>query len=398
MSGPISPNLARPGAMEPLEQDVVRQRYSAAAEQSEPALCCPVSYTPRLLEAIPEEILEKDYGCGDPSPFVNPGETVLDLGSGGGKLCYIAAQIVGRQGQVIGVDCNADMLALARKYQATMAQRLGFSNTDFRCGKIQDLGLNLELLAEHLAGRPMQTPDDWLAAQRLAERLRREQPLVADNSVDCVVSNCVLNLVEPMDRKQLFREIHRVLRVGGRAAISDIVSDQDVPADMQQDGRLWSGCISGAWREDRFLQEFVAAGLQGVRIARRESRPWQTVRGIEFRAMTVVAVKPDPAPQPDRHQAIMYQGPFASVQDDAGQTWYRGQRTPVSENTVRLLQTAPFAGQFLFLQPGSEIRENESRNMEVLDQPPRPLRPTGSSGLEMSGTGPDSSCGTDNCC
>ena len=87
-------------------ETAVADRYSKAAEEREPALCCPIQYQPEFLEIIPDEIVERDYGCGDPSPFVKPGDTVVDLGSGGGKLCYIAAQIVGEKGKVIGVDCN----------------------------------------------------------------------------------------------------------------------------------------------------------------------------------------------------------------------------------------------------------------------------------------------------
>src|SRR6056297_256506 len=84
----------------------VYQRYAAAAAALEPALCCPVEYATELLDVIPQEIIERDYGCGDPTPFVRAGETVLDLGSGGGKLCFIAAQVVGPDGRIIGVDCN----------------------------------------------------------------------------------------------------------------------------------------------------------------------------------------------------------------------------------------------------------------------------------------------------
>ena len=80
---------------------------------------------------IPNEIIERDYGCGDPSQFVRPGETVLDLGSGGGKICYIASQVVGSEGRVIGVDFNTDMLALARKYQPEVASRIGYNNVEF---------------------------------------------------------------------------------------------------------------------------------------------------------------------------------------------------------------------------------------------------------------------------
>ena len=93
----------------------VQERYSAAANDREEALCCPIAdYDPAFLDAIPEEVLERDYGCGDPSRFVEEGDTVLDLGSGGGKICFIASQIVGESGHIIGVDRNRDMLDLAR--------------------------------------------------------------------------------------------------------------------------------------------------------------------------------------------------------------------------------------------------------------------------------------------
>ena len=132
-------------------EEAVRERYSPAAEAAEPALCCPVDYDPQYLKIIPEEIIERDYGCGDPSKHVGAGETVLDLGSGGGKICYIAAQIVGKTGNVIGVDRNDDMLALARKYQPQIADQLGYANTEFRKGSIQDLALNLETFETYLA-------------------------------------------------------------------------------------------------------------------------------------------------------------------------------------------------------------------------------------------------------
>jgi len=96
----------------------VRERYSEGAKDRQESLCCPVDYDSGLLAMLPDEIIEKDYGCGDPSRYVHAGDVVLDLGSGGGKICYMAAQLVGKGGQVIGIDMNDDMLALARNYQA----------------------------------------------------------------------------------------------------------------------------------------------------------------------------------------------------------------------------------------------------------------------------------------
>jgi SAM-dependent methyltransferase len=269
----------------------VRERYGSAAQAVESSLCCTVKFDVKYIAAIPQEIIERDYGCGDPTPFVRPGDSVLDLGSGGGKVCYIAAQLAGATGRVIGVDCNLEMLALARRHRDTVAARLGFANVEFRCGMIQDLRLDLDLLADELARNPVHDQQTWLSLRDIEERLRHDRPMIADESVDCIVSNCVLNLVRPQDRLQLFGEIYRVLKHGGRAAISDIVASADVPAALQRDPELWSGCVSGAYREDRFLRAFEDAGFGNVQVVLRQDKPWQTIAGIEFRAVTVLAHK-----------------------------------------------------------------------------------------------------------
>jgi len=202
-------------------ETAVRKRYASAALQKEAALCCPVEYDPQYLKLLPAEIIERDYGCGDPSAFVRTGETVLDLGSGGGKICYIASQILGESGKVIGVDTNAEMLALANKYQDEMAKKIGYSNVEFRYGKIQDLKLDLSLVDEFLRENPIETVEDLFAYESFVNMVKSENPLVADESVDVILSNCVLNLVSPEDKERMFAEMFRVLRRGGRAALSD---------------------------------------------------------------------------------------------------------------------------------------------------------------------------------
>jgi SAM-dependent methyltransferase len=336
-------------------EDSVYNRYAAAANAREEALCCPVEYATDFLSVIPQEIIERDYGCGDPTRFVSEGETVVDLGSGGGKLCYILSQVVGAQGRVIGVDCNQEMLGLARRYQHEVATRIGHGNIDFRYGMIQDLQLDLDLLGRELAHHPVSDPSGWLALRNIEERLRRDHPMIADDSVDCVVSNCVLNLVRQQDRRQLFAEIFRVLKNGGRAAISDIVSDEEVPRHLQDNPELWSGCISGAFREDLFLQAFEEAGFHGIEIAKRQTDPWRTVEGIEFRSVTVVAYKGKQGPCLERNQAIVYRGPFKKVEDDDGHVYHRGVRTATCDKTFHLLQKAPYAGSFDAIEPRTAI-------------------------------------------
>lgn len=272
-------------------EQAVRERYSAASQATEASLCCPVNYESHYLKVLPDEIVQRDYGCGNPSEHVCAGDAVLDLGAGGGKICFIASQIVGRDGSVIGVDMNDDMLDLARKYQHEIGDRIGWHNVDFRKGRIQDLALSIDKLEQMLKQRPIAGADRWFDMQQAVERLRREEPLVPGNSVDVVISNCVLNLVRREDRRQMFSEIYRVLRRGGRAVISDIVSDEPVPERLRNDPALWSGCISGAYLEHEFLQAFEQAGFYGVEIVARQEEPWATLEGIEFRSMTVRAFK-----------------------------------------------------------------------------------------------------------
>ncbi|MGR9086961.1 MAG: methyltransferase domain-containing protein [Gammaproteobacteria bacterium] len=329
----------------------VLERYSAGADSRQTEVCCPVDYDQELLAILPQEIIEKDYGCGDPSRYVQKGDVVLDLGSGSGKICYIAAQLVGDQGCVIGVDMNDDMLDLARKYQPEMAEKLGSDRVRFVKGQIQDLALDLAAMNRYLAQNPVCNAEDMIALRAWQEKQRRESPLIADNSVDLVVSNCVLNLVHDSDKDQLIREIFRVVRPGGRVAISDIVCDEQVPAHLKEDLQLWSGCISGALEEFDFMQSFVEAGFIAVSYDKWEGSPWQIVEGLEFRAVTITAVKPRNEPCLDKGHAVIYRGPYAQVSDDEGHVYYRGRRMAVCERSYRLLTGDAYGDDFIGIAP-----------------------------------------------
>lgn len=333
----------------------VSNRYGAAAKQREDALCCPVEYDPQFLKILPDEIVELDYGCGDPSKFVRSGETVLDLGSGSGKVCYIASQIVGASGRVIGVDANREMLALADRYRDEIAEKIGYGNVEFRYGRIQDLGLDLHLIDEYLKKNPVKSAADILSYEAYVSEIKRENPLVPDEEVDVILSNCVLNLVRPGDKEHLFQEMFRVLKRGGRVAVSDIVADEDVPTHLQNDPDLWSGCISGAYREDLFLEAFDRAGFYGMEIVKRDEKPWRVVEGIEFRSVTVVAYKGRQGPCMERNQAVIYKGPWKKVVDDDGHVLERGSRMAVCNKTFQIYNREPYKQDIISVEPRKEI-------------------------------------------
>ena len=182
-------------------EHAVRERYSAAAQKREVELCCPVGYDAQYLKIIPQEVIDRDYGCGDPSKWIRSGETVLDLGSGGGKICFIATQVVGAEGKVIGVDMNDTMLELARQSQVKVADKVGYDNVHFHKGKIQDMAIDRDRVDAYLADHPVTNEASLQELESMIHTMRRESPMIADDSIDVVVSNCVLNLVEAAEKE-----------------------------------------------------------------------------------------------------------------------------------------------------------------------------------------------------
>jgi SAM-dependent methyltransferase len=201
---------------------------------------------------LPSTVTDVAFGCGNPTAIaaLQPGQVVLDLGSGGGIDCFLAAKMVGETGRVFGVDMTPEMIALARKNAA----KVGARNVEFRLGEIEQLP-------------------------------------IADGSVDVIISNCVINLSP--DKDQVFREAYRVLRPGGRLQVSDIVWTQPVPDQVKGDMEKWAGCIAGALLEQDYLAKIRAAGFADVT---SEAAEYPGGKGIASAA--VVAVKPFGSEQP----------------------------------------------------------------------------------------------------
>ncbi len=378
-------------------EETVLERYSRGAAEREESLCCPVEYDGRYLDVIPAEVIERDYGCGDPSVWVDPGDVVLDLGSGSGKICFIAAQVVGPTGRVIGVDMNSDMLDLARRHQPDVASKIGYDNVRFLHGRIQDLRTDLDALDRYLAERPVRSSEDLAEFEAAVREQCDNRPLVASDSVDVVVSNCVLNLVDDREKGRLLAEIFRVLGRGGRAVISDIVSDEIVPAELKRDPTLWSGCISGAFQEAEFLQAFADAGFYGVEILKRDAEPWRTVAGIEFRSVTVRAWKGKQGDCWDHNQAVIYRGPWRQVHDDDGHVLVRGVPTAVCEMTFNIYTRSPYDRDVIAVQPRTAVAPRDAKPFDCSRDVIRHPRET--KGLDYEATTePRNGCDDGSCC
>ena len=211
-------------------KEAVRERYTAVAQGA--ADCCGGPggsaigiYPAQDLSGLPEGAVQASAGCGNPIALgeLRPGDTVLDLGSGGGMDCFLAARAVGREGRVIGVDMTPDMVALAQKNAAT----LRIPNVEFRAGEIERLPVESE-------------------------------------SIDIIISNCVINLSP--DKDAVFREAHRVLRPGGRMCVSDIVLLAELPPGVGGSLDQWAECVSGALPEQSYLDKIKEAGFTAVEV------------------------------------------------------------------------------------------------------------------------------------
>ncbi len=308
-------------------------------------MCSAEAYDRDLLKNVPPEIINADFGCGNPSKHARAGDVVLDLGSGSGKICYILSQIVGPEGRVIGIDMNRDMLALARRHRSGFAAKVGFDNLTFLLGRIQDMRTDLEALDAALARNPVSDLTRYLEVEQEVRRSAADQPLVADDSVDLIVSNCVINLVRTDEKARVFHEMFRVLRPGGRIAISDIVSNIDLPDELRQDPELWAGCYGGVFPEQDFYAILEHAGFAAIRVEVRRDLPEKAIGDVRFLSVTVTAVKPHAARSccgaRGEHEAL-YRGPWKEVVDDQGNRYPRGELIKVADAAWKTLEHEAF--------------------------------------------------------
>ena len=249
-------------------KEAVKQKYGQAAlrVQSESSSCCgsgpavgggggcdPITsnlYSTQQSGEVPEQAMRASLGCGNPTALaqLNPGETVLDLGSGGGIDVLLSARRVGPKGKAYGLDMTDEMLALARENQ----RKAGVANVEFLKGEIENIPL----------------PDD---------------------SVDVIISNCVINLSSDKDR--VLREAFRVLKPGGRFAVSDVVVTGEIPAAIRKRVELWIGCIAGALRDTDYTAKLASAGFENIAIeptriyAVEDARQFLAGQGIDVDAI-----------------------------------------------------------------------------------------------------------------
>ncbi len=282
-----------------LGHNTVREFYAAAALVAKEDIANPFAPEQALAAFIPEESKKKSYGCGSPvrDAAPKPGEVLVDLGSGSGVECFMAAAEVGPGGKVVGIDMTEEMLSLANASKKEVVARLGYDNLEFKKGFLEALPL-------------------------------------ADNSVDVVISNCVINLSP--DKRRTFHEVFRVLKPGGRLVVSDIVTDQAIPVRIKNDVNLRGECLGGALQQEDLLAMLTSCGFDATRLLKRF--PYRTEGGVRFYSLTFQAVKPEAGGEVE----VIYRGPFAAAHTGSGALLLAGRRTRIPLAEAQNLGEAVF--------------------------------------------------------
>lgn len=306
----------------------VREYYGrvlkSSADLKTSACCLAEALPPHVAAVLPEiheEVKARFYGCGSPIPPALEGITVLDLGCGSGRDCYVLSKLVGPRGRVIGLDMTDEQLAVARRHREHHARRFGWDNTDFRQGYIEDL-----------AGAG-----------------------VADASIDLVVSNCVLNLSP--DKPRVFREMFRVLKPGGELYFSDVFADRRIPDELARDPVLLGECLGGALYGEDFRRLLAQVGCRDARVvsstplALADADVQRKIGFVSFTSRTIRAFKLDLEDRcEDFGQVAYYQGslpehPHRFALDDH-HLLEAGKPMPVCGNTADMLSRTRYAPHF----------------------------------------------------
>jgi ubiquinone/menaquinone biosynthesis C-methylase UbiE len=277
----------------------VREFYGQAAQRTNNDIANPFGPEGLALEFIPDESKTRSYGCGSPvnDADLQPGETVVDLGSGSGVECFLAAEKVGPTGRVFGIDMTEEMLALARESQKSVAEKLGYNNLEFRHGYLEDIPLE-------------------------------------DAAAHVVISNCVINLSP--DKRRTLHEIFRILKPGGRLVVSDIVTDQQIPTRVRNNEKLRGECLGGALQQEQLLAMLRSAGFTGAELIRRF--PYRLEEGTQFYSLTFSCLKPEASEE----VSVIYRGPLEAVMIANGTLLFKGRKSLLNRTIAEQLDDSLF--------------------------------------------------------
>ena len=301
-------------------RESVRDFYGKAAEQPQADLCCPTSYPLDDTSHIPQDVIDRFYGCGSPMNIaeIKEGEVVTDLGSGAGIDCFIASKKVGRKGKVFGIDMTDNMLKVANECKSVVSKNLGFSNVEFKKGFLEEIPLENE-------------------------------------SVDLITSNCVINLSP--NKKTVFSEMWRILNDHGRIVISDIVSEKEVPPHIINNQQLWGECIAGALTEEQFISYLEQSGFYGIQVLAKSY--WKTIESYKFYSVSVRGYKfSKKAGCVYIGQKAIYHGPFKATLDEEGHIFPRGEAVEVCTDTARKLSHHPYSSFFTITDPTDKVSDD----------------------------------------